>query len=282
MPTKNKLSVAVSAALGLTSASLLPQVVQAQTETEENLIEEVVVTGSRIRRKDYTSSSPVQTVNAETITLQGNMSTEQLLNKLPQVVPGVTNTSNNPGDGTATVDLRGLGAQRTLVLVDGKRMVPTDQTGSVDINNIPSALIERVEVVTGGASAVYGSDAVAGVVNFIMKTDFEGVQIDSKYAETEENDGERTDINIILGSNFDNDRGNATMFFGYTDREEVFAGDRNFSSEALGDAIGDDPYLYPFGSSGIPGTRVFGTALFDGVENGGGARFLPDGSAVPL
>ena len=279
MLEQKKISVAVGAAVGLSSTAMLPSLAQAQGEPQ--LIEEVVVTGSRIARKDFVSSSPVQTVNAEQIQLQGTVNTEQLLNQLPQVVPGLTNTSNFPGDGSASVDLRGLGAQRTLVLVNGKRMVPTAQDGTVDINNIPAALIERVEVVTGGASAVYGSDAIAGVVNFVMKTNFEGVQFDSKYAITEEDDGDRYDLSLTMGSNFDDDRGNATMFIGYTDRDEVFAGDRDFSSVALGDAIGDDPYLYPFGSSGIPGTRVFGDAVFDGVVNGGGARFLEDGSAVP-
>ncbi len=279
MLTKKRLTTAVSAALGLgTSALVLPGSALAQ---QEQVVEEVLVTGSRIIRKDFTSPSPVQTVDSERIQLQGTINTEQLLNQLPQVVPGLTNTSNNPGDGTASVDLRGLGSQRTLVLVNGKRMVPTGQDGTVDINNIPAALIDRVEVVTGGASAVYGSDAVAGVVNFIMKTDFEGVQFDSKYAQTSESDGDRYDLSLTMGSNFDGGRGNATFFVGYTDRDAVFQGDRSFSREALWDATGENPYLYPFGSSGIPGTRVFGTAIFDGVENAGGARFLPDGSAVP-
>jgi outer membrane receptor protein involved in Fe transport len=279
MLRKKQLTTAVSAALGLgTSALILPGSVLAQ----EQIVEEVLVTGSRIVRKDFVAPSPVQTVDSERITLQGTINTEQLLNQLPQVVPGLTNTSNNPGDGTASVDLRGLGSQRTLVLVNGKRMVPTGQDGTVDINNIPAALIERVEVVTGGASAVYGSDAVAGVVNFIMKTDFEGVQFDSRYSLTEENDGDRYDLSLTMGANFDGGRGNATFFVGYTDREDVFAGDRGFSETALGDAIGDDPYLYPFGSSGIPGTLVFGTANFpDGTTNSSGARFNPDGTASP-
>ena len=114
---------------------------------DEAAMEEVVVTGSRIARKDFVSSSPVQTVNAEQIQLQGTVNTEQLLNQLPQVVPGLTNTSNNPGDGSASVDLRGLGAQRTLVLVNGKRMVPTAQDGTVDINNIPAATFAAIEVI---------------------------------------------------------------------------------------------------------------------------------------
>ena len=142
--------------------------------------DEVVVTGTRIRRPDLTSNSPVELVDSEEISITGTVNVETLLNELPQVLPGFTKTSNNPGSGTATVDLRGLGPERTLVLVDGKRFIssaPPDQSdaaGIVDLNNVPVQLIERMDVVTGGASAVYGSDAIAGVVNFILKDDFEG------------------------------------------------------------------------------------------------------------
>ncbi len=167
-------------------------------------------------------------------------------------------------------------------------------------------MIERVEVVTGGASAVYGSDAVAGVVNFVMKTDFEGMQLDLKNSQTFENDGNRYDIGVTIGGNFDDDKGNATMYFGYTDRQDVFQGDRDFSSISLGDKVrtinelaGLDeagaplrntdgsltgplsPYLYPFGSSGIPSTLVFGDAVFPTGVNAGGVRFNPDGSPAP-
>ncbi len=286
---KKSLTIAVASALGITSSGF---VLPALAQEEELQLEEIIITGSRIKRRDLTGTSPITTVGAETISLSGTVNTEQLLNELPQVIPGATNTSNNPGDGTASVDLRGLGDVRTLVLVNSRRMVPTgaSTTQTVDINNIPASLIDRVEVVTGGASAVYGSDAIAGVVNFVMKTDFEGVQLDLKNAETFEGDGNRYDVSLTIGGNFADDKGNAVMYFGYTDREEVLQGDRDFSSTALGDfipsveelAAGATPYLYPFGSSGIPGTRVFGDATFaDGSVNTGGVRFLPDGSPVP-
>ncbi len=280
MRMKNPLSMAISMAVLGVNTTAIPSLAFAQEDGKNTeLMEEVTVTGSRIKRQDYSSLSPVVTVGEERISLAGAISTEQLINQMPQVVPGLTNTSNNPGDGTASVDLRGLGARRTLVLVNGRRMVPTGQDGTVDINNIPSALIDRVEVVTGGASAVYGSDAVAGVVNFIMKSDFEGVEIDSKWAETSDNDGARYDIGITMGSNFADDKGNVALFFGYTDREEVFQGDRKFSSVALGDSIGSEPYLYPFGSSGIPQGYLGGRAGRAGAV--GASRFLPNGDRAP-
>ncbi|MEJ2444640.1 MAG: TonB-dependent receptor plug domain-containing protein [Exilibacterium sp.] len=161
MRMKKPLSLAISmAALG-SNALVVPNLALAQADDKE-MIEEITVTGSRIKRADFESISPVTTVDSERFSLAGPLGTEQLLNQLPQVLPGLTNTSNNPGDGTASVDLRGLGSKRTMVLVNGRRMVPTGQDGTVDINNIPSSLIEKVEVVTGGASAIYGSDAIAG------------------------------------------------------------------------------------------------------------------------
>ena len=159
--------------------------VVAQDESEEN-VEEVVTTGTRIQSQEFELNSPVASLGAEEFTLTGTVNAESLLNQLPQIIPGNDRTSNNPGSGIATVDLRGLGSTRTLVLLNGKRMVPSTQGGTVDINNIPTAMIERVDVLTGGASAVYGADAVAGVVNFILKDDFEGVQLNAGYEMTTE------------------------------------------------------------------------------------------------
>lgn len=133
----------------------------AQTTDQTAEVGEIVVTGSRIVRQDYVANSPVATVTAEQIQARGDVNVEQILNQLPQVVPGFSANSNNPANGSATVDLRGLGASRTLVLVNGRRFVPYDKSNAVDLNSIPASLIERVEVVSGGASATYGSDALA-------------------------------------------------------------------------------------------------------------------------
>ncbi len=188
MSRNTKLQDAVRLALGLGAGTLalgFSPGALAQDEGAEQ-VEEITVTGSRIKKKDFTSNAPVTTVGFEQIELTGTVNTESLLNALPQTVPGLDRTSNNPGNGTATVDLRGLGSQRTLVLINGTRVVPTSRGGSVDINAIPTALIQNIEVLTGGASAVYGSDAIAGVVNFILKDDFEGVAINYGYETTEE------------------------------------------------------------------------------------------------
>ena len=149
-------------------------------------VAEVVVTGTRIRSRDYSATSPVTTVSSEQIAATGQLSVEEVLNKLPQVVPGLTANSNNPANGTSTVDLRGIGTPRTLVLINGRRLTPSTQTGVVDLNNVPVRLIDRVEVVTGGASAVYGSDALAGVVNFILKEDYQGFDLGMQLGQSAE------------------------------------------------------------------------------------------------
>jgi outer membrane receptor protein involved in Fe transport len=184
-------------------------------------VEEIVVTGSRIARKDFIANSPVSTVTAEVIKATGNTNVEDILNTLPQVVPGFTAASNNPSDGTATVDLRGLGASRTLVLVNGRRMNPSGRDATVDLNNIPTGLIEKVEVVTGGASAVYGSDALAGVVNFQLKQNFQGLEFSGQYGKSGLSDGERSDMSLIFGSNVADGKGNVTGFVSYSDRNQI-------------------------------------------------------------
>ncbi|MEN0079701.1 MAG: TonB-dependent receptor plug domain-containing protein, partial [Pseudomonadota bacterium] len=264
-------SVFAGAALGLAGAPALAQ------EDEEAVQETVTVTGSRIQRLDFVSNSPIATVGAEQFELTGTVNTEGLLNTLPQTVPGLDRTSNNPGNGTATVDLRGLGAIRTLVLVDGKRIVPTTGGGVVDINNIPAALIERVEVVTGGASAVYGSDAIAGVVNFILKDDFEGVEASAGYEVTQEGDADLWSAALTMGGNYAEGRGNAVISLGYNSREELFQGDRDFAFFAqFDDGAGN---LFDGGSSGVPQGAIFGGASFDFPDGTSGAAiFEQDGS----
>ncbi|MHA6289666.1 TonB-dependent receptor domain-containing protein [Maricaulis sp. CAU 1757] len=221
----------------------------------------VVVTGSRIQRTDTVAPSPITNVSAEQLAVVNTVNTEDFINTLPQVVPAFDATSNNPGNGTATVSLRGLGTTRTLVLVDGMRFVGAGQNQVVDLNNIPSALVESVDIVTGGASAVYGSDAVAGVVNFILKDDFEGVEVNfSQETSLGDLDGDITNVSITMGGNFDDGRGNAVVSMGYTNRQAVFQGDRDFSSLTLwdpGPGNAADGFILG-GSSNIPGTRFRG------------------------
>ena len=270
-------SVALASAFA--GAGALPQIALA----EEAQLEEVVVTGSRIRRADYAANAPVATLGADQIELTATVNTEQLLNTMPQMVPGFDRTSNNPGNGTATVDLRGLGSNRTLVLINGTRAVPTTQAGSVDINNIPTALIERVEVLTGGASAVYGSDAVAGVVNFVLKDDFEGVSFNVMTEQTEENDAELTSVDLTIGGNIADGRGNVVINAQYTDRSDLFQGDRGFANFAQFDDTdaNGNPILINGGSSGVPGTSIFAGGL-SGFSPSSGIVFGDNGEARPF
>ena len=179
MSTSNSIRHAVRYAL-LTSAAAAAAV---PAYAADQTIQEVVVTGSRISQPNLETTSPVTQVTAEDVITQGVTKIEDLVNQLPQAFAAQNGTVSNGSTGTATVNLRGLGSPRTLVLIDGRRLPYGGVTNSAaDLNQIPTAMVERVEVLTGGASAVYGSDAVAGVVNFIMKKDFEGVQFDGQYS----------------------------------------------------------------------------------------------------
>jgi iron complex outermembrane receptor protein len=198
-------------------------------------VEKVTVTGSRIPKKDYSSNSPIATITAQQIKDSGAVTVEQLLNTLPEVVPTAGRGSDNQSafggaGGNATVDLRGAGPNRVLVLMNGHRIAPNDIAGTVDLNTIPAALVERVEVVTGGASSVYGSDAVSGVVNFIMKHDYQGADVDSQYFVTERGDGNEFTLTGVVGANAPDNRGNVTLFAGYNQREGIKADARDFSA----------------------------------------------------
>ena len=214
----------------------------------------IVVTGSRIARRDLTSTSPLAVVSDEEFQLSGAVNVEQVMNTLPQVIPGVTSFSNNPGGGVATLNLRALGAQRNLVLVNGRRYIFFDTNQVVDLNSIPQFLIDSVDVVTGGASAVYGSDAVAGVVNFRLRQDLDGIIAGAQYSVTEEGDGERYNAYLAIGSQFADGRGHVAAYAEYYNRGFIMQADRGFSFFALGDNAAGDA-LIPLGSAGVPQGR---------------------------
>jgi outer membrane receptor protein involved in Fe transport len=195
---------------------------QAPAGAAQSEDEVIVVTGSRIPRPGFTSNSPVATVGAAELDLQQPSDIEQVLRGLPQFVAGNSGQINNGSSGTSTLDLRGLTTPRTLPLINGRRMVGFDPNGLFDVTAVPLALLERVDVVTGGASAVYGSDAVAGVVNFILVDDFQGVQLDADYGITDHGDGERDSYQLTLGSNLADGRGNVALSLGYLNQESVF------------------------------------------------------------
>ena len=241
---KSYLSHAVAAAV----ASTLPGFAFAQDE-EANL-EEVVVTGSRLTKSNVTSSVPLVQIGAEEINSRGVARVEDVVNILPNVFVSQTAEVANGANGTSTLNLRGLGSQRTLVLIDGKRLpFGSPFSSSANVDMVPARMVERVDIVTSGASAVYGSDAVAGVVNFITKRDFEGFESDYQYstnynknsngymqnllAEAEFFDpgattaGEASLMSVLMGVNSDDGRGNITLFGTYEDMEEMIGKDRD-------------------------------------------------------
>ncbi|MFC3580380.1 TonB-dependent receptor [Sphingomonas hylomeconis] len=230
--------------------------------------ETIVVTGSRLGGLQLQQASPIAVVTAKEIALSGQVNVENILKDLPQLVPSSTGASNNPGGGVATADLRGLGANRTLVLVDGRRYVSYDSNQIVDLNTIPAGLIERVDIVSGGRSAVYGSDAVAGVVNFVMKKDFSGVEANANYRINEAGDGGTFNGNVLIGGNFADGRGNATLYLDYTKRDGILQSARDYSRQALVDD--GEGNLIAGGSGSIEGTRF--------AIGGVGRKFETDGS----
>ncbi len=197
-----------------------PQVQEDQAEG--NAENEVVVTGTLIRNPNLVSSSPVNVVNESEITLRAPNNAEELIRRIPGVSPGIGSQVNNGSNGTNQVDLRGLGLQRNIVLLDGNRLVPSLANGATDLNVIPIALVSRVDVLTGGASTTYGADAVSGVVNFITRRDFSGVDARASYKLTEEGDGMAYRVDLTLGGNFADDRGNAVLSLGYTNVSPVY------------------------------------------------------------
>ncbi|MEO1028079.1 MAG: TonB-dependent receptor, partial [Pseudomonadota bacterium] len=249
----------------------------AEVASDDNFI---VVTGSRIQRRNVETAAPVAVVDAEEFELSGAVNVENVVNSLPQVVPGVTAFSNNPGNGTASLNLRGLGSNRNLLLVNGRRWMFYDTNQTTDLNTIPQFLLESVDVVTGGASAVYGSDALAGVVNFRLK-EVEGVEVGGQYSITQEGDGKRYQIHGAIGSDFADGRGNVTAYVEYYNREEIFQGDRPFSFFALGGSP-----LRQLGSSLPPTTRLtyrgdadtVGSPFDSSVDSNPFATFDPAGA----
>ena len=271
-------------------------------------LDDVVVTGSRIPQANLVTTSPVTQVTGEDIDVAGVTRVEDLISQLPQAFAAQNSTVANGASGTATVSLRNLGSSRTLVLIDGRRMgygSPNDD--AADLNQIPEQLVERVEVLTGGASAVYGSDAVAGVVNFIMKKDFEGLQVDAQYGFYQHNndydgvgnlraeierrgltnpaqftlpddnvsDGESRSLNVTLGVSAPDGRGNLMAYAGYRNNNPILQGERDYSTCALGAPAAARPTTYSCGGSGtsFPGRFTdFGT--FNSTL-GTGRTFVP-------
>ncbi|MEO5867741.1 MAG: TonB-dependent receptor plug domain-containing protein, partial [Sphingomonas sp.] len=248
----------------IASAQTTPTDPNMATSDEATKDKEIVVTGSRIHRADLESTVPVATIKGDDIYSQANVNVGETLNNLPQLRS--TFAQQNPGSGIGIaglnlLDLRGLGVSRTLVLVNGRRHVPSDlqnTASAVDINTIPTDLIDRIDIVTGGNSAVYGSDAIAGVVNFILKDHFDGLQLRAGDAIPEFGAGGNRYVSVVAGKNFADGRGNIAVAGEYTLQDRLFASNVSWLRSVDGFFTNDtDGVGYPNGSDGIPDS-VFG------------------------
>ncbi len=251
---------AATAAPASEEATSPPQKVKPIATVE---LKKIAVTGSRIKSANLTSTSPITTVGSAEIKTQGTTRVEDLLNSLPQVFADQGGNLANGATGTATVNLRNLGSSRTLVLIDGKRVQPGDPGNSTaDLNFIPAALIDKVDVLTGGASSAYGADAVAGVVNFVMKKDFQGVRLEGQRGifnhansgnydgvlgkrnfatpSTNKWDGQSWDLTALIGSNSGDGKGNITAYATYRQIDPISQGKRDFSACSLGVSGADE------------------------------------------
>ncbi|MBB1450548.1 MULTISPECIES: TonB-dependent receptor [unclassified Pseudoalteromonas] len=249
---KSTLGLAVIAAFPMFSSV---QVLAAEDSAQA--IEKIQVTGSRIKRADMETASPVTIIGADDIAASGAVSVDSVLQKMTATGGAMTNPGiNNGSGGNASIDLRGLGSQRTLVLVNGRRMINsgTGAASTVDLNTIPVSMIKHIEVLKDGASAVYGTDAVAGVVNIILKDNFEGLDLNVKSAITTEGDADETSFDITMGGNFG--RGNVVIGLQYTDRGDASQADRSFSDCPLTED-GDGSAPYCSGSSYTPNGHVW-------------------------
>jgi outer membrane receptor for ferrienterochelin and colicin len=274
---------AVAAAVGTPAA--------AQDGTLDQAVErenQIVVTGSRIIRRDYEANSPIVTIDQSTLENRSDIGVEDALNELPQFTPagssalasdaGAAFAGANAAPGAATVDLRGLGTNRTLVLVNGRRAQPVNAALLVDLNTIPTAAIQNVEVITGGAASVYGADAIAGVVNFILRDDFEGIELDAQTGITEAGDGETYDASALIGGNFADGRGNAMLGVTWSKRQAAFQRNRDFYTDSWRDPTNSvGAGARPITAAAIAGVRY--GVNFDGslflIDN---ATFDPDGA----
>lgn len=254
----------------------------ASSEPEAATAQDIVVTGSRIVRRDFSASSPIVTVDSALLERSSSVALEANLNKLPQFAPALTQfvtgdfqttATNTPG--ASTVNLRNLGANRNLVLVDGRRATPVNATLVVDINSIPSAAIERVEVISGGASSTYGADAVGGVVNFILKKNFQGLEVDGQVGITQRGDGLEYRLSSFMGANFDDGRGNIAFGIEHFSREDVKRYDRKWARDLASDPNvgGSESFLTQdyYAPNALPGgapAQAAVDAIFDQVPGG--------------
>ena len=240
----------------------------ANAQEEDAVLEEVVVTGSRLRRdRDFVEISPVATVGMDEIQNSGFLTLEQTVNRMPQLRPETTSNSNQYGGAAMSADLRGLGRVRTLVLVDGRRYIPAEVSGVADLASIPDMMVESAELVTGGASAVYGSDAIGGVVNFRLRNDIRGVTARYQRGASGYGDGETERADLLVGYGDDDGTSNVAFAFSWSERGTILGADRSFAAIPLFPQ-GPEGELVQFAAGNIFGNRVALNAVQMGQING--------------
>lgn len=295
---KKLINLKASAAPVALGIALIANPAFAQDAAEEgaDASEVIIVTGTRIQSPNLTAAAPVTAVTAADIKLSGTTKTEDILNSLPQVFAAQSSTLSNGATGTATVDLRGLGSARTLVLINGRRLMtgdPNSTSSAADLNFIPASMVKRIDVLTGGASATYGADAVAGVVNFVMDTDFEGFRIDGNYSFYQHNnrnkitppllnaraaqglsgysypkgsvtDGGSFDVTASFGGNFDDGNGRFMAYAGYRKVNPVLQARRDYSActiQTTGAALSNPTRLNPAAPRQCGGSATSNNAI---------------------
>ena len=280
LTTSQSIKSVILAATGAVLLSSISISTPALAQSDETL-EEVVVTGSRIRRKDFEANSPITTVDKVLFEQTSTVGVETILNQLPQFVPAVTqfSTTNVQNEATSTVgastiSLRGLGSNRNLVLINGRRGQPVNASLAIDTNSMPSSMIERVEVISGGASAVYGADAIGGVVNFIMKDDFEGANVSTRYGITEDGLNEEYIVSGLFGADVSDGRGNVMFAMEYASRAAVEAKDVEWRLKQINspnvpgsDNFLNETYLEPVTANNFPSQAAI-NAVFPALPPG--------------
>lgn len=274
MSSNSRVSAAVRLSLGVTAGFVvLGSGQNALAQEDDAGIEEITVTGTKITVPGVVSSSPIYSVGSDEILMQGQPEIERILRLLPITKPNDGQNVNNGSRGVATIDLRGLGPERNLILIDGKRATPYDINGEIDLQTIPTALIERIDIITGGGSAVYGSDAIAGAINFVMKKDFEGVDFRAYQTQSDKADAENISASLTVGSNMADGRANMVLNVNWGDRESVLFGARPLG--LLGIDTKDGSNYAEFLAGDVPQPAPAGCEAPGSVAAGGSTTTMP-------
>jgi len=261
---QQQVSVAATVAAILSGAAMTGYAPATWAQQAGDEISEVVVTGSRILRKDVTSNSPLVTVDAAALEQRAGLNIESYLNQLPAFNPAAAPTIlNGPGSnsdvqisaissvGISAVSLRGFGSNRTLTMIDGRRATPNNALMTVDLNGIPSSMVKRVEIVSGGQSAVYGADAMAGVSNILLRRDFEGLEVDSQYGFADAGDNQQIRASAIIGSKINDGKGHIVFATEYYQRQAAYLKNRDFFTKGWQDPAVPGNFLgFVFGENG--------------------------------